>query len=535
MGERAHRHGAIISPTNASEALSGNPIFYLKNVPPSGSGIELKGKGAQLYFGENLPGYVIVKAKSDEFNYVRPGQSDAQTRYSGKDGVKVSNIFKRAAFALRFGDINALISGQISSNSKVIFIRDVRERVSKLAPFLSFDRDPYPAVINNRVVWILDGYTTSGRYPYAQFSDSSGGIPGDVNYVRNSVKATVDAYNGTVRFYIVDHHDPLIRAYQKAFPDLFTDGKKAPDALKAHYRYPQDLFRLQSDVFGKYHVTQARRFYQGTERWLRSPDPLAVTSSVVSEGTRTGRGAQRAPEISATSPRQEPYYLNVRLPGSDPGFVLMQPYVPVSRGHQQTRLTAFITAKSDPGEYGKLEAFVMPQGTNVSGPVQVANSIDSDDMIAQQFTLLDQHGSQLVRGNIQLIPVGSSIVYVQPIYVRQQSDQGFPQFRFVIAYTDGQTPKFADTVDHALEQMFGITTPTPTPTPGPTPTPTPGNQTVRQLLDAANKAFTDAETALKQGDLAEYQRLIGVAQKAVDQALQLAGGTPSSTTTTTAP
>jgi uncharacterized membrane protein (UPF0182 family) len=511
-----HGYGSIVSPTNQA-SQSGDPNFLLSNIPPTSQGIPLTNRGAQVYFGQNLSGYTIVDAQQPEFNFARANNTNAVTRYQGKDGVRLSNIFKRAAFALRFGDINPLISGQVTGSSKLMMIRDIMSRVDKLAPFLHFDADPYPVVLNGRILWVIDTYTTTDQYPYGQVYTGNGGLSGNTNYVRNSVKATVDAYDGTVHFYVVDNKDPMIRAYRKAFPDLFTDGSKMPLGLREHLRYPEDLFSLQSNVFSKYHVTNTSSFYAGTERWLLSPDPNAVLGETVTP--TTARGTQRAPEITATTQRQAPYYLYIRLPGdTQQNFLILQPFVPVSQNNQQTRLVSFMTAKADPGTYGEIQAFVMPQGSNVLGPVQVANNIQSDPNLSQQFTLLSQGGSTVVKGNIQLIPVGSSIVYVQPIFVQQQA-QGYPQFRFVVVFTQGKNPVFDTTINGALTKLFNGAVP-PTTTPATPTAPTAPNATVQQLLNAAAQQFANADAALRNGDLAGYQADLAQARQDVAQANQ---------------
>jgi hypothetical protein len=410
-------------------------------------------------------------------------------------------------------------------------VRDVRDRVEKLAPFLSFDDDPYPVVVDERLIWVLDGYTTSDQYPYSQIADGVGGLPADFNYARNSVKVTVDAYNGTVTFYVIDKKDPLIRAYQSAFPDLFTPGSEMPDDIRAHLRYPEDLFTVQADVYGKYHVTDARRFYRQSERWLRSPDPIAAAPIVGSTGRQS---TTRSREILATTERQEPYYLYIRLPeDEEASFLLMQPFVPVSEG-QQTRLSSFMTAKSDPQNYGQLELFVMPSSLTVQGPAQVANAIGSDQVLSAQFSLLNQDDSSLVRGNLQLIPVGDSIVYIQPIFVQRKS-LGYPQFQFVVAFTENRTPAQGETVAEALDNLFdGETTGEPTEPTEPT-TPSDGSDSVADLLAQAADKFNAADAALRANNLELYARLEKEGRALVAQArakLDEQGSTPSTTSTT---
>lgn len=522
-----HGYGVIASPTNASEG-DGNPVFYVSDIPPKSEGIGLSEQGARIYFGESLSNYTIVNAKQAEFDYATAGKRDSFTRYRGEDGVALSNIFRRVAFALRFGDLNPLISGQLSGDSKVLMVRDIRERVHKLAPFLDFDDDPYPVVVNGRVVWVLDAYTSSDRYPYSQSATGSGGLAHEVNYVRNSVKAVVDAYDGTATFYVVDRKDPLIRAYREAFPDLFTDMSRMPDELRQHLRFPEDLFTLQSEVYSKYHVTEARRFYSGNERWLLSPDPQAL--NIVTDGGTGPRRRAGQVEITSTTPRQRPYYLYIRLPGDDhESFLLLQPFVPVSADNKQVRLVSFMTAKSDPDEYGKIETFVMPQGSNVLGPVQVAQRIEQEPSISEQFTLLDRSGSRVRRGNVQLIPVGNSLIYVRPIYIEGETLR-FPQFRFVAVLTQSKPPVLASNVNEALNLIFGEGT-APVPTPG-TP---PVGGTVQELLDRATELFDQAQRALRDGNLGEYQRLIEEVGDLLEEARVVAAGGSPSTTTTTAP
>jgi uncharacterized membrane protein (UPF0182 family) len=458
----------------------------------------------------------------------------------------VGSFFRKAAFALRFGDPNILISGQMTDESRILMRRDIRERVEKLAPFLDFDADPYPVIADGKTTWILDGYTTSTQYPYSQLTQGSGGLSGDLNYARNSVKVTIDAYQGTVKFYVIDPDDPIIQAYQKAFPDLFTSFDEMPETLVEHLRYPEDLFKVQSDTFSKYHVVEPQRFYNGNERWLLSPDPNAAVTPIASD-TPSGRNqnTNRAPEITAETRRQDPYYLYIRLPGDDrESFLILQPFVPVSKDNQQTRLVSFMSAKSDPRDYGELEAFVMPQGQQVLGPVQAAANIQKTTEISSEITLLSQRGSNVLAGAVQLIPVGESIIYVQPFFtVAAQNPNAFPQFQFVtVAVPDPEkSPVKADTVSAGLDALFGRAAAEPT---DPNqPTEPSQDQDVEQLLESAEQKFADAQAALTAGDLGEYQQLVGEAQDLVEQARQLlvasGGGTPtsstSSTTSTTGP
>lgn len=528
-----HGYGAVAAPSNKANS-DGSPAFVLSDVPPVGEDIKLSRRGAEMYLGEGLDGYVIVQAKQKEFNYAQQGRRDSYTRYQGKDGVELSSFVRKAAFALRFGQLDPLISGQVTDTSKILLNRDIRQRVEKLAPFLQFDADPYPVIVDGKTIWVLDGYTTSDQYPYSQQFSGSGGLAGDFNYARNSVKVTVDAYQGTVRFFVIDPSDPIIQAYEKAFPDLFSPFAAMPDALRAHLRYPEDLFKLQSNAFAKYHVTEPRRFYSGNERWLLSPDPSSVVGTIPTAATDSqSRGSGRSPEINAETRRQDPYYLYIRLPGDDrESFLILQPFVPVSKDNQQTRLVSFMTAKSDPRDYGELNAFVMPQGEQVLGPVQVAANINKDTAISREITLLDQKGSSVISGNVQLIPVGDSIVYVQPIFtIAAQGPNPFPQFQFVTVLVQGKSPVKAATVNEALQLLFGNTPQNGSATPSTPSAPT--DRTVNQLLAQAASKFNEADTALRNGDLGTYQRLVKEARDLVAQAQAQLDGTEASPTTTT--
>ncbi|MBM3693673.1 MAG: UPF0182 family protein [Actinobacteria bacterium] len=544
-----HGYGLIASPMN--QESQGGPTFFARDIPVQDLGIGVSARGAQIYFGEQQGDYVIVGAKQKEFNYPRQGVRDSLTRYRGDDGVRLSSFVRRVAFALRFSDVNLLVSGQIRPDqSKLIMFRSIRDRIEQLAPFLRYDTDPYAVAVDGRIVWVVDAYTVSSKYPYSQYVDGVGGISGRVNYVRNSVKVTVDAYNGDVQFYVVDRTDPMVRAWRQAFPTLFSDFSAMPDGLKDHLRYPEDLFRVQADVYATYHVVEPRRFFQGSERWLISPDPNEALSGVTTVETPTAAPdsratASRPASIRATTKRQDPYNLYIRLPGDDrETFLMLQAFVPVSQNNEQLRLVSFLSAKADRRNYGQLESFVMPQGQQVTGPVQAALEINQDQRIASQFTLLDQQGSRLIRGTVQLIPVGNSIVYVQPIYVENEGTASFPVYQFVAVFAQGRDPVVAPTVRDALGLLFpaaaGSATPSvPVPTvPGDSTTPVvPGS--VDALLRQASERFARADDALRAGDLGRFQALVREAQDLVARAQQqlTTGSTaaPSTTTSTTRP
>ncbi len=548
-----HGYGVVASPSNSTRT-DGNPNMYLSDVPTTSNGIKLQnGPPSQIYFSEGLTSYVLTGAQSREFDYQSTGVRDKFTRYKGKDGVKLSNFVRRAAFALRFGSIDPLISGQINSDTKLLMERDIRARVEKLAPFLQYDADPYPVVLGDRTVWVIDGYTTTDEYPYSQSLGSEGSISGGFNYVRNSVKVTVDAYEGTVTFYVFDKKDPIIKAYESAFPDLFTDGSRMPTELRAHLRYPEDLVKTQSAMFGRYHVTEPKRFYDGSSKWLVSPDPGSGT--IAANEASTGNVAvatTNAPQAASSSgPRMSPYYLNIRLPGEDEHFIILEPFVPVSSQNSQTRLVSFLTANSDPGHYGELQYFQMPQGQNVSGPAQVNNAILRTSAISAAITLIGRQGSSISQGSLQLIPVGNSIVYVRPFYARGTGTANFPQFQFVVVYSQGPGAFCGQTIDDALNQLLGVTpraatcnvstidtgngsssgtTTTTTTTPG-TATTAPATTTTippstgskQDLLNQAADKLDQAQAALENGNLGQYQQLVDEARTLIKQAQKASG------------
>jgi hypothetical protein len=435
--------------------------------------------------------------------------------------------------------------------------RDIRDRVEKLAPFLEFDADPYPVALGNKTIWVLDGYTTTSMYPYSQSTSGEGGLASSFNYVRNSVKATVDAYQGTVTFYVWDPKDPVIQAWREAFPDLFTDRSEMSAELRKHLRYPEDLFKVQANMFGRYHVTEPRRFYDGSAKWLVSPDPGsgAVSSTdfqpLIDAGSAASNNTGTPQAATSTGRRIDPYYLYLKLPQADSEhFIVTVPFVPVSSGNSLTRLVSFLTANSDPGHYGEMRAFTMPPGDNVKGPVQVNSEMNRASAISQAVTILNQQGSRVTQGSLQLIPVGNSLLYIRPFYAQGRSSGSFPQFQFVAVYTqDFGQAVCAQNVNDALNQLFGqaersascnvaITgeapgTPTATTTTVPQDT-TPGNTTttippaatgtVEQLLTQANAKFAQADAALAAKDLAGYQRLEAEARQLVAQAQAQAGG-----------
>ena len=458
----------------------------------------------------------------------------------------MGSIFRRAAFALRFGDINPLISGLIRPSSRAMYIRDIGSRVRTAAPFLRYDGDPYPVVVKGRILWVQDAYTTTTRYPYSANADLNGipdasGLHGGLSYIRNSVKVVVDAYDGTTTFYLFDNTDPVARAYGKAFPGLFTPADRMDPELKSHLRYPEDLFRVQTNMYGRYHITNTDGFYNAADAWNVSQDPgsgspsaeLQVTATTNAQGLQIGQARVR---------RMDPAYLLMRLPNeTQDSFLMLRPFVPVSSGDKQKELTAFMTAKGDPNDYGKLQAFVMPRGLHIDGPSLVDSRIAADASISEQISLLNTQGSQVLLGNVLIVPIEQSIIYVRPLYVQSQRSP-FPELKDVIVVYAGKAA-MQPTLEAALTAVFGAAPPTreqagaAPPSAPVVPSTTPGaNASVSQLLDQAKAAFDQATTDLHNGDLAAYQKDNQRGADLVNKArTQSGGGGPAPTTTTTAP
>jgi hypothetical protein len=525
-----HGYGVVASVANAVTS-DGAPQFLLQNIPvQQGAGSTFpapSGTGAQVYYCEQActeQPYVVVNTKQKELNYQDPtSQQTNQTQYAGQGGIPVGSFWRRLVFAYRYRDFNLLISKLIDSDSRIMINRDIRTRISKAAPFLKYDGDPYAAVVNGRLVYIQDAYTSTSLYPYSQRQSlgaaTNGVLSGTTNYMRNSVKAIVDAYNGTVTFYVVDPSDPLIQVWEKAFPHLFTTAIP-PTIVRSHFRYPEGLFQTQATVFGTYHVTDPQTFFQKGRQW-NVPGQLSTTPS--------GAGAPIG--------NMQPYYVLLKLPDQTSPkeqFVLFVPFTPPSRGN----MVAYMAAGSDgygfPGQqYGKLAVYQFPSGENIDGPQQVRNFINQDPNVSSQLTLLSQHGSNVLFGDLLIVPIEDGFLYVQPIFVISSSANPIPQLKRVVVVHGGNVT-IGTSLQDALDTSFGITPP-PT-SPGQPPPTQPGNATVQQLLAQAVQHFQAADAALKNGDLATYQSEIRQGEALVQEAQSLAarqrGGVTASPTPT---
>ncbi len=537
-----HGFGALVAPANAVTP-DGKPDFVLRNVPPEGAPVL---KEPRIYYGESSAGYAIVKSKQEELDFQRPDGTSVSSSYKGTGGVPMSSPLRRVAFALRFGNFNPLISNLITPQSRAIYIRDIGSRVRTAAPFLRYDADPYPVIVDGRMSWVQDAYTSTDRYPNAQRANTEelptgSGLRTSLNYVRNSVKVVVDAYHGTMRFYVIDDKDPIVATYARAFPKLFTSASEVPRELREHFRYPEDLFRVQTNTYGRYHITDPVEFYRLTDAWNVSQDP------------GSGRSGDQAQTVTAIDPqgrvittrsaRIQPTYLLLRLPGDEKeSFLLLRPFVAASAGDKQQNLTAFMTAKSDPENYGTLQVFEMPRGSQVDGPALIDSRINADETISKELSLLDTRGSQVLKGNVLVVPVENSILYIRPLYVQSENrNTALPELKKVIVVYGNQSVQMGNTLQEALTKLFGAAPPTleqggaaplapvpGAPAPG-APTPPAGpalDSSARQLLDRAQAAYDAAQAALRNGDLAEYQRQIGVVGDLVRQAREASAGAP---------
>ena len=519
--------------------------------------IDIGVKQPQLYFGDTALDYAVTNTSKEE----QPCPTLKATPYSGTTGISLSSTLRRVAMAVNFGEFNLFGSNLINDDSQILLVRDVRARVQKLAPFLTFDADPYPVVQNGKVSWVIDAFTSSSRYPYAQPANTDqltpgGGLNHSFNYARNSVKAVVDAYTGNVTFYIVDSKDPIARAWSKAFPKLFSDVKKAPASLTSHFRYPEDLFRVQTNTYAKYHFDDPTLFFNRDGAWsvAQAPplEPEQATALLGNTAAVSGTGDAVTVQ-DANVARFEPYYTLFHAPNSksDTGvFSMLRPFVPFSSDDSRKELRSMMVVSSDPATYGEMTLYDFSDPLP-PGPATVAAQFDSEPAISQTITPLDQRGSRVVFGDLQIVPVAKGLVYVRPLYVRPDDAAAKQVFvRKILASYDSRSV-IADTVSGAIAKLFpgfsldlgdrvggadATTNPdTTTPTlPGTTPTTVPGSsaptpttvvggipQSPSELLAAADTLFSEADAALALSppDFATYQAKQAAARELVRQAL----------------
>jgi uncharacterized membrane protein (UPF0182 family) len=419
-----HGNGAVMSPVT-QKSTEGLPNFYLQDIPPVASGGPAI-REPRIYFGEGSNSYVIVRSSTPEFDYPKGGDNVYAT-YDGTDGVAIGGAALRTLFAWYFDDPNILLSRYITGESRILFRRNIQQRVRTIAPFLRLDRDPYLVISDGRLFWMQDAYTTSGWFPYAQAQADA-----EENYIRNSVKVVIDAYNGTVSFYLADPSDPIAATYQRIFPGLFKPLAAMPPDLQKHIRYPEDLFFIQAQVYRVYHMEAPEVFYNREDLWQFPRQPTGA------DGFNLAGAARMAP-----------YYIMMRLPGEKrAAFFLMLPMVP----SQRENMIAWLAARCDPPDYGKLIVYAFPKEKLVYGPFQIEARINQNTEISQQISLWNQMGSRVIRGNLLVIPIGDSILYVSPLYLRAEAGQ-LPELKRVIA-AYGDRVVMEETLGRALAALF---------------------------------------------------------------------------------
>jgi len=424
-----HGMGVALGPSNAVTS-EGLPVLFIKDLPPVSS-IDVRVTRPQIYYGEMSNDFVLAPSRQREFDYpAGEGDAAAYSSYDGRGGVSVASLARRLLYAVRFGSLNILLSADLTDRTRILYYRDVRERAQRALPFLLFDRDSYLVITTEgRLVWMLDGYTVSERYPYAK------SVGGGVNYMRNSVKVTIDAYDGSLRAYLAAPNDPIIRTLARIYPGLLQPLDSMPADLRAHIRYPEDLFRLQTGLFATYHMADPETFYHREDQWQipEAPDVGGPTPS---------------PE-QGSSPEAFLRHMVMRLPDeANPEFILMRPYTP----RQKDNLAAWIVARNDAPNYGKLTVYRFPRQSLVFGPNQIVNRINQDTEVSRQITLWDQRGSQVLRGELLVLPIGGALIYVQPLYLRAQGGR-IPELKRVVAAHEGRVA-MAETLDGALSALL---------------------------------------------------------------------------------
>ena len=528
-----HGYGVVAAYGN-QRSSEGQPVFLQKGIPSIGA---LGKYEPRIYFGENSPAYSIVGAAAGkqprELDYpAGDGEADqTYTTFKGNGGPKLDNIAARLAYALKFQSEQILLSDAISNESQILYNRDPRSRVAAVAPYLTLDSDSYPAVVDGRVVWIIDGYTTSNNYPYSRSENLSQAIAdsgtgdtfarGSVNYIRNSVKATVDAYDGSVKLYAWDQKDPILKTWSKIFPNTLKSIKEMSGDLLSHVRYPADLFKVQRAVLGAYHVSDPGSFYSQEDAWMTPNDPVTGTS--ITNGSL-----------------QPPYYLTMQVPGTKaPAFSLYTTFIPKSTGESSRNvLKGYLVADSDAGNvagqvspnYGKLRLLTLPASTIVPGPGQVQNAFSTDAEVGRLLNILRQGSTQVLNGNLLTLPVGGGLLYVQPVYIKSTGETSFPLLKKVLV-AFGDKIAFEDTLNGALDALFGgnsgasagdgtaIDVPTKPGTPN---APATSNSAkLKQALQAARNAMIAKESAMAKGDWTAYGKADAALKTALDAALAL--------------
>jgi uncharacterized membrane protein (UPF0182 family) len=480
-----HGYGLTLSPVNEVDS-QGLPVLLVKDIPPIGSfNIEQPG----IYFGEKTNDYVIVKTKTQEFDYPR-GDDNVYGSYQGKGGISLDSFIRRLSYAWEMGDINILISGELTADSRILYYRNIRDRVSHLAPFLMLDYDPYMVIMNGRLFWIQDAYTISDRYPYS--TPTLGGL----NYIRNSVKAVIDAYNGDITFYVADPSDAIIQTYQTIFPSLFVPMDQMPEPLKAHLRYPETMFNIQSSVYLSYHMQDFRVFYNKEDLWTIPNEVYFGSEQPV-----------------------EAHYIIMRLPEEDKEeFLLILPFTPAKKNNT----VGWLAGRCDGENYGKLIAYRFPKDKWVDGPSQVENRIGQDTVITEQLALWSRGGSQVIRGNLLLIPLGKSILWVEPVFLQAEGG-GLPELKRVIV-TTGDRIVMESTLAQGLASIFGSEALPAEPEVTP-PVSEESEETIPtdiiSLIEEAQQHYDKAQEYLKAGNWTGYGEELEALKAVLDRLAEL--------------
>lgn len=480
-----HGYGAAVSRVDAVTA-SGQPDIIVKNIPPESEAKDTDITRPEIYFGELTNDYVIVNTDEQEFDYPN-GNENSYSTYKGKAGIKL-NLLNRILFSVREGSMKLLVSSNVNSDSRIIINRNIKDRVKKLMPYLSYEKDPYMTVVNGKLYWIVDAYTTSSYYPY---SEPYSGEVGSTNYIRNSVKVVVDAYNGDTTFYVVDQDDPVARTYQKIYPTLFKDVKEMPEGIRKHIRYPNSLLKIQAGVYTKYHMNQVKVFYQDEDLW------------------------DIAHQIYGTEEKEmDPSYFIFELPDEKKAeFINMIPFTPKSKQN----MTAIMMARNDGNRYGQLLVYKFPKNKTVYGPMQIEAQIDQNTEISKEFSLWNSSGSKYRRGDLFVIPINNSIMYVEPVYL-EASNQAIPEMkRVIVAY--GDKIAYESTLEDALADLFGEDenggqSQSASASSGKNNS---GKSNTKELIQKANEAYENAVNAQKSGNWKKYGDYLDELEKYLNQ------------------
>jgi len=484
-----HGYGIVMSPSNEFTP-EGLPRLWIKDIPPV-STVDFEVTRPEIYYGQLTEDYVVVNTAEAEFDYP-VGDTNAYTHYEGTGGVPVGSLGNRIAFAFRLGSYRVLFTGAIKPDSRVMINRDIKTRVRTIAPFLLYDADPYLVLQDGRLFWIQDAYTASNRYPYSE------PYKGRLNYVRNSVKVVIDAYNGDVTYYVVEPGDPLVATYRKIFPDLFRPFEDMPDGLRDHVRYPEDLFTIQAEMYATYHMEDPDVFYNREDTW-RLPTEIFE---------------EREQQV-------EPYYVIMRLPdGEEIEFVLIVPFTPSGKRN----MIAWLAARSDEEHYGDLIVYKFPKKQLIYGPMQIEARINQDPNISQLLTLWGQRGSSVIRGNLLVIPIEDSLLYVEPLYL-QATESRLPELKRIIVAYSGRVAMEVD-LQSALRRIFGIEEVAPGAEERPEDQDGLGTLDVRELVEEAATLFEQAQQRARQGDWSGYGDALRRLQETLEELRARTGATP---------